>query len=115
MRTSEAQENNNLYKLKALIFPVKIDQTLENRETLLIILNKGKDKVISLQAEAEGRVELYICSPSGPSRPILGPTLTLPRIILNPQVSTVKFVFTHANCNSNPTNHYQFKVQPDRY
>jgi hypothetical protein len=70
VRTSEAQKTNNLYKPMVLIFPMKTD--LENRETLLIILNKDKDKVISLQAEAEGRVELYICSPSGPSWPALG-------------------------------------------
>ena len=33
-------------------------------------------------AEVEGRVELYICSPSGPSWPVIGRTLALPLQIM---------------------------------
>ena len=40
---------------------------------------RGVDHPFLSSAEAEGRVELYICSPSGSSWPVLGRTLLLPR------------------------------------
>ena len=39
----------------------------------------GIDHPSPSSAEVEGRVELYICSPSGPSWPVLGLTLCLVR------------------------------------
>ena len=37
----------------------------------------GVDHIPSCSTELEGRVELYICSPSGPSWPVLGRTVLL--------------------------------------
>ena len=39
---------------------------------------RGVDHPPTSSAEVEGRVELYICSPSGPSWPVRGRTLPLP-------------------------------------
>ena len=39
---------------------------------------RGVDHPLPSNAEVEGRVQLYICSPSGPSWPVLGWTLPLP-------------------------------------
>ena len=43
---------------------------------------RGVDHPLPSRAEVEGRVELYICSPSGPSWPVLGRTLPLPFYLL---------------------------------
>jgi len=39
---------------------------------------RGADHPTPSSAEVEGRVDLYIYSPSGPSWPVLGWTITLP-------------------------------------
>ena len=39
---------------------------------------RGADHSPSSRAEVEGRVELYLYSPSGPSWPVIGCTLPLP-------------------------------------
>ena len=43
---------------------------------------RGVDHPLPSSAEVEGRVELYICFPSGHSWPVLGRTLPLPLHIL---------------------------------
>ena len=55
-------------------------------------------------AEVEGRVELYICSPSGPSWPVLGRTLPLPLPLAmllptSQQHATQPEATTHYDCD----------------
>ena len=47
---------------------------------------RGVDHPPPSSAEVDGRVELYICSPTGPSWPVLGWTLPLPLLYLTPSV-----------------------------